>query len=378
LSWTSANVTSCSAAWTSATSTSGSQALSPSATTDYGITCTGNYGTVSATTTVKVNDDNGGGGGGGGSRSGGRRRTVTTGEVLGTTTCNYLIDYLKIDWQNNPVEVFKLQSFLKSFEGFSTLNVNGVFDQATFDAVSKFQNKYFGDILEPWGHKAPTGFVYILTKKKVNEIYCQMPFPVTSLQQQEIDAFRTFLASVGNPTGSDYSTNYSSAYIGGGASGSDSTSGSLNSGVLGTTTGTTSTTKASSTSSIFGSVGKFVNGDPIRNAAISMFAFTSKSATENIKTAVIFVGLLILVYIVSSLVGRSVADENRRKTKIISFIIGSLIMIAMGVIAPLYGIILPFIAALLIAVGMLICTLRNRSSQMPEEIVINEEDTNLA
>lgn len=374
LTWSSANVTSCSAAWTSATSTSGSQAVSPTATTDYSISCTGNYGTVSATTTVKVNSDNGGGGGGG--TPGGHRHSITTGEVLGTSTCSYLEDYLKIDWKNNPVEVFKLQSFLKNFEGFSNLQVNGVFDQPTFDAVSKFQVKYFGDVLQPWGHKTSTGFVYILTKKKVNEIYCQMPFPVTSLQQQEIDAFRTFLASIGNPSSSDYSTNYGDSYSYSGAFGATKSE-SVDSNVLGTST--KEINKATSTkTSILGSIGNIFNGDPIRNAAISMFAFTGKTASENVKCAVIFIGLLILVYIVSSLVGRSVSDENRRKTKIISFIIGSLIMIAMGVIAPLYCIILPFIAALLIALGMFICAFKREHSEMPEEIVIDEQDSNIA
>ncbi len=164
--------------------------------------------TTTATRTVNVVPANNGGGGTptthhhGGS-SGGKR---PTGEVLGAetgpTACFYLRDYLRRDWTNDRTETLKLQYFLKYFENEKDLESTGVFDQATFDAVERFQNKYFNDILKPWGHTAPTGFVYILTKKKVNEIFCNSPFPVTSAQQGEIDAFRAFLQSHGIQQGS--------------------------------------------------------------------------------------------------------------------------------------------------------------------------------
>ena len=80
-----------------------------------------------------------------------------------------------------------------TFEGHSDLALNGVFDQKTFDAVSAFQVKYFDDILKPWGHTLPTGYVYILTLKKVNEIYCQRLLPVSEAQTQEIVAFKALL-----------------------------------------------------------------------------------------------------------------------------------------------------------------------------------------
>lgn len=136
-----------------------------------------------------VNPPGGGGGGGGSSFSGGRRRPVVTGEVLGATSCYYLRDWLKIDWKNDPIEVLKLKSFLNVFEGES-LSLTTVFDKPTFEAVERFQVKYRSDVLTPWGDKVTTGFVYILTKKKVNEIYCNSIFPVTSLEQNEIDNFR--------------------------------------------------------------------------------------------------------------------------------------------------------------------------------------------
>ncbi len=138
--------------------------------------------------------------GGGGGRSGGGGRRSSGGQILGAetgpTACIYLNDHLRRDWDNDTIEVLKLQYFLRDLEGFSTLNATGVFDDATFDAVESFQNRYFGDILAPWGHTAPTGFVYILSKKKVNEIFCRSAFPVTALEAQEIASFKAFMENL--------------------------------------------------------------------------------------------------------------------------------------------------------------------------------------
>ncbi len=155
---------------------------------------------VSATTTppidppinLPVNPPDGPSGGGG--STGGRRHPVVVGEILGATSCLYLRDHLKIDWNNDSIEVLKLQSFLNVFEK-ENLSLTGIFDQATFEAVQRFQIKYKEDILKPWGDKVTTGFVYILTKKKVNEIYCNSPLSVTQAEQNEIDTFRNMTES---------------------------------------------------------------------------------------------------------------------------------------------------------------------------------------
>jgi len=106
---------------------------------------------------------------------------------------------MRIDFDNNPIEVMKLQGFLANFEGHTTLSLTGVFDQGTLTAVNAFQTKYAEDILEPWGHTAPTGYVYILTLKKINEIYCQRIFPLSEAQEQEIIAYRALLEGLGVP-----------------------------------------------------------------------------------------------------------------------------------------------------------------------------------
>ncbi|MCG2689909.1 DUF5011 domain-containing protein [Candidatus Parcubacteria bacterium] len=105
--------------------------------------------------------------------------------------CYYLLEYLKIGQANNPVEVRKLQTFLNLFDG-ANLPVDGFFDQATFNAVEKFQAEHQSDVLLPWGGIDPTGYVYITTKKKVNEMYCQRPFPLTGSQEQEVNDFKNY------------------------------------------------------------------------------------------------------------------------------------------------------------------------------------------
>jgi hypothetical protein len=150
---------------------------------------------------------NGGGGNGPITTSTGGGSSTTTTTTGNGGTCYYLYDYLHTGWNNDPVEVKKLQVFLRDLEGYN-VNVTGVYDAQTVSAVDAFQVKYASDILEPWdGTSNPSGFTYILTKKKVNEIYCNEAFPLTGAQQQTISNYRLFLndlsangITVGAPT----------------------------------------------------------------------------------------------------------------------------------------------------------------------------------
>jgi hypothetical protein len=148
--------------------------------------------------------------------------------------------------------MLKLQSFLNVFEGEHVL-LNGTFDQLTFDAVSRFQNKYFNDILAPWGHTAPTGFVYILTKKKINEIYCNTTLALTDAQKLEISTFRTFLESIKN------NPNYNGGVDIGGLVGQND---------KGQDKGQTGTSVASTVADV---VNDTLGGDALRNLAVSLF-----------------------------------------------------------------------------------------------------------
>ena len=125
--------------------------------------------------------------------------------VLGESSvaqCSYLKDYLKFGENNDPAEVLKLQGFLIAFEGLN-IQLTGVFDQATFDAVSNFQEKYKEEILAPWGYSNPTGYVYITTKNKINEIFCGKELPFSDEQKIEIGKVKIFIEEFGAGGGSE-------------------------------------------------------------------------------------------------------------------------------------------------------------------------------
>ena len=103
-------------------------------------------------------------------------------------SCSYVNSYLKQGAENDPREVKNLQAFLRGVEKDMTVEVNGVFDDATYNAVLKFQSKYADDILTPWGVDAPTGYVYITTKRKINEIFCSTKIALTKEEEDIISA----------------------------------------------------------------------------------------------------------------------------------------------------------------------------------------------
>lgn len=113
----------------------------------------------------------------------------------------YLLEPIKYGADNNPDEVIKLQKFLNSFEGFN-LDITGVYNLETFAAVEAFQEKYAGDILTPWGIEGSTGYVYITTMKKINEIYCNkfIDFDILDVEEEsdreEIREFNALIESL--------------------------------------------------------------------------------------------------------------------------------------------------------------------------------------
>lgn len=162
------------------------------------VTATNDCGNTPGTLSVGTGSSGGGGGssgGGGGSvpilGTGGYHAPIPGG------ACLLLHDYMRMDFQNDPDQVTKLQTFLHDVMGNTSVTINGTFDQATFSAVAAFQVQYKDDILTPWGLTAPTGYVYILTLKKINEIWCHVLYPLNDAQQQEIIAYRALIAKYG-------------------------------------------------------------------------------------------------------------------------------------------------------------------------------------
>lgn len=101
--------------------------------------------------------------------------------VLGASTSNlecgmYLQDYTRMGIENDAWEITKLQWFLAG-QGF-LVPVTGTFDSVTDKAVRDFQMKYQADVLTPWftagivPHQNPTGWMYQLTRWKINNIVC--------------------------------------------------------------------------------------------------------------------------------------------------------------------------------------------------------------
>lgn len=143
----------------------------------------------------------GGNPGGGGSSSGGSSYSSGSGSrvvlatavpavtAFSTTSCPLLTDYLKLGGQNNSSQVAKLQLFLKNAEKLN-VDVNGTFDQKTEDAVKAFQIKYLPSVLGPWDADRASGFVFITTKKKINQIACASPLTLSIEDQAIIDAYK--------------------------------------------------------------------------------------------------------------------------------------------------------------------------------------------
>ncbi len=85
----------------------------------------------------------------------------------------YLKSYLGCKKGDDPVEVRKLQVFLRDYEG-EKIEINGIYDKATELAVRRFQDKYSIDVLkESWGLDCNTGCTYITTRAKINDIVCK-------------------------------------------------------------------------------------------------------------------------------------------------------------------------------------------------------------
>jgi len=133
-------------------------------------------------------DSTGGGGNNGGGNSGGQGGS-SEGSVLGNASCDkYLTAFIKFGQNNDTEQVKRLQYVLKNFEG-AGIEENGTYDQATLSAVHSFQTKYWDTILAPWNIKQSTGFVYLTTRKKVNEIYCKnlVAFPLSADENAVIE-----------------------------------------------------------------------------------------------------------------------------------------------------------------------------------------------
>ncbi len=143
-----------------------------------------NLGSTGTSNTANTSSGSGSTGGGSSYSSGGGSSSM-----IYVSDCKYLNSYLKSGSKNDINDVLKLQTYLKNSEGLS-VDINGIFDQKTFNAVKAFQLKYSNDILMPWNIKDATGNVFYTTQKKINELVCKKNFALTPAQLAHINAYR--------------------------------------------------------------------------------------------------------------------------------------------------------------------------------------------
>ncbi len=148
----------------------------------------GNHYTEPVTETPSTPTNGGGGGGGNGPIAGSLPAgqvlgafASSNGQVLGESACSavLLTDFMRRGKKNDPEQVKLLQEFLNKEMGLN-LPVTGFFGPLTENAVKSFQIKYAADILTPWNLSEPTGFVYLTTLRKINQIHCEalnIPMP---------------------------------------------------------------------------------------------------------------------------------------------------------------------------------------------------------
>lgn len=97
--------------------------------------------------------------------------TGSSNSVAPTSSCApYITSYMKLG--SSGEEVVKLQQFLLKY-GFFQDGFTGFFGEQTEEAVKRFQEQYTQDVLKYWGLTEGTGYVYITTTKKINELVCQ-------------------------------------------------------------------------------------------------------------------------------------------------------------------------------------------------------------
>lgn len=125
--------------------------------------------------------------------------------VLGIATSTnipckaYLNEHLRYGDVNDGDEVRKLQVFLQQYDLNEKPAITGFFDRRTERSVKEFQIMYDADILKPWGINEPTGYVYLTTKKKINELHCNniVTFPLSDMELAEITTSRLSSSAVG-------------------------------------------------------------------------------------------------------------------------------------------------------------------------------------
>ena len=112
----------------------------------------------------------------------------------GTFSCPLSLGFMKFGVANKTADVVKLQTFLKESQGLD-IDVTGIFDEKTEQAVEDFQRKYMSDVLGPWEATKPSGIVYITTAKKIDQLVCGTPVAYDQSELAAIDSWNRAVAA---------------------------------------------------------------------------------------------------------------------------------------------------------------------------------------
>ncbi|MEX0924983.1 MAG: hypothetical protein WDZ82_03525 [Candidatus Paceibacterota bacterium] len=357
----------------------------------YTLTCANEHGTSSDSVNVTVEDDNNGGGGGTGGGSivtggwignGIEPDRRPEGEVLGIQSCSYLEDFLHIDWNNDPVEVAKLQYFLREFEGYN-IDVTTVFDQHTYNTVVDFQERYFDEVLAPWDHTGGTGFVYITTKTRINEIVCQEEINFTDAEREEMREFRSYLASIGGDWrggqggfGAVSDTNGSVAGVNGVGGDSpaadDQDDNADETGTTSTSSGATDTTNGylSTVADVLGT-----GTGTMASFAASALNFPNTTA-EAAQCLVNLLLVLAIIFLIGTIIVNAQETEHLSKNtlwarRIMIYILGTIVAGGIAYFTALFCLIVPLLVVLIILAVSLLLVVNKDNGEIENDAVSN-------
>lgn len=230
---------------------------------------------------------------------------------------------MRMGYANDPANVARLQVFLNVYEG-AGLAVTGEFDQATFAAVSAFQLKYKDEVLTPWGISAPTGYVYIRTLGKINQMLCNSDIP-------GVTPAKALVSKEGGSKEGGFKEGMGTSTLGGVP-------------VIGTSTVSNGQNIEKDNDSFW------------RNAAAALFSWPS-GTLNTLQCLYEFILILVVLYILGSVMESVLykdVRENVRKrfrTKWATILIGLAVAFIGAALLKEYCLLLPLLIAFLVALG---------------------------
>ena len=120
-------------------------------------------------------------------------RPIST--IVASSSCPVIHSMmLRRDGPNDRADVMRLQTFLRATE-HADVDISGVFDGKTEEAVKAFQKKHADIALAPWDTTKASGVVFITTSKKINQIACGQALTLTADELATIRAYKTKVAA---------------------------------------------------------------------------------------------------------------------------------------------------------------------------------------